>query len=108
MNLNNTESGLRAPVRIQKHRIARCRKLFLLLPLLVLGIASNVGTVLAASSGNVTTINVANVGPATIYAGAQNVAVLSFTVQVNPAGASEQFRDALVQFIGDSAADIAS
>src|SRR5881394_281724 len=61
-----------------------------------------------ASSANLTTTSVANLAPATVFAGAQNVAILSFTLQVNPAGVSETFRDALVQFTGDSTADIAS
>src|SRR5436309_9280811 len=106
MNLNYAEAGLQAPARNQEIRISRHRKLFFLLPLLVCGVALNISTVLAVTSANLTTVNVANIGPATIYAGAQNVAVLSFTVQVNPAGVSETFRDAFVQFIGDSAADI--
>src|ERR1051326_5530219 len=108
MSLNHTKEGLRAPVRSQQHRTGRHCKRLLLLSLLVFAIASNIATVLASTSGNLTTINVANVGPATVYAGAQNVAIFSFTLQVNPSGSTDTFKDALVQFTGDSVADIAS
>ena len=69
MNPNPNDCGWQAPVRSQKHKLARYRKLFWLLPLLVAGIASNLATALATTSANVTTVNVANVGPATVYAG---------------------------------------
>src|SRR6185369_5825843 len=107
MNLNYFKRFFQAPVR-PDHGITRKRKLFFVLPLLVCGMAMNVTNVLAATSGNLTTVSVANVGPATVYAGAQNVAILSFTIQVKPAGVNDTFRDALVQFTGDNTADLAS
>ena len=48
---------------------------------LVLGGHLITSSVLAATSGNLTTINVTNVGPATVFAGAQKVAIYSFTLQ---------------------------
>src|SRR5438552_2694057 len=108
MNSNYAKGRLQAPVRNHANGIVRHRQLFFFLLLLVFGMASNITTALATTSANLTTINVGNVGPTKVFAGAQNVAILSFTVQVNPAGVSETFRDALVQFSGDSTADIAS
>ena len=108
MNLNYAKGRLQAPVRNHENGIVRQRQLFFFLLLLVFGMASNITTALATTSANLTTINVGNVGPTKVFAGAQNVAILSFTVQVNPAGVSETFKDALVQFSGDSTADITS
>src|SRR6266516_656802 len=108
MNSNYAKGRLQALVRNHENGIVRHRQLFFFLLLLVFGMASNITTALATTSANLTTINVGNVGPTKVFAGAQNVAILSFTVQVNPAGVSETFRDALVQFSGDSTADIAS
>src|SRR5206468_1366397 len=69
---------------------------------------SIVSPVLAATSANLTTIAVTNIGPATVFAGAQRVAILGFTVRVKPSGANDSFREARVQFSGDSSADIAT
>src|SRR5439155_356324 len=108
MNSNYAKGRLQALVRNHENGIVRHRQLFFFLLLLVFGMASNITTALATTSANRTTINVGNVGPTKVFAGAQNVAILSFTVQVNPAGVSETLRDALVQCSGDSTADIAS
>src|SRR5438874_130720 len=108
MNSNYAKGRLQALVRNHEKGIVRHRQPFFFLLLLVFGMASNITTVLAATSGNLTTVNVANVGPPTICAGAQNVAILSFTVQIKPTGANDTFRDVLVQFTGDNSADLAS
>src|SRR6266516_542323 len=108
MNSNYAKGRLQALVRNHENGILRHRQLFFFLLLLVFGMSSNITTALATTSSNLTTINVSNVEPTKVFAGAQHVAILSFTVQVNPAGVSETFRDALVQFSGDSTADIAS
>src|SRR5439155_10707367 len=65
-------------------------------------------SVLAATSGNLTTINVTNVGPATVFAGAQKVAIYSFTLQVKTNGANDTVKDIRVQYAGDNTADLSS
>src|SRR6266536_1103377 len=62
----------------------------------------------AATSGNLTTINVTNVGPATVFAGEQKVAIYSFTLQVKTNGVNDTVKDIRVQYAGDSTADLSN
>ena len=75
---------------------------------LVLGGHLITSSVLAATSGNLTTINVTNVGPATVFAGAQKVAIYSCTLQVKTNGANDTLKDIRVQYAGDNTADLSS
>src|SRR5437867_3544226 len=62
-------------------------------------------TAQAATSGNLTTVTVANVGPVTASAGARKVALLSFTLR---ATAADTFKNIVVHYSGTSVADIST
>src|SRR5436190_6306149 len=79
-----------------------------LLAALTLGWRLLVPPTLAATSGNLTTLSVTNVGPAAVFAGAQKVAIYSFTIQVKTNGVNDTVKDIRVQYAGDSTADLAN
>src|SRR2546422_976523 len=63
------------------------------------------GSAWAATSGNLTTVAVTNVGPASASAGARKVPVLSLTVRATSA---DTFKSLIVHYNGSSVADIST
>ncbi len=119
--MNYTKEGLPTTLRNQQKRtpqkfhtrldrspVERTFRSALRLFGLSLGCALVLMPVLASTSGNLTTIDVTNVGPATVFAGAQKVAIYSFTIQVKPGGAKDTVKDVTVRYAGDNTADVSS
>src|SRR5205823_3575597 len=79
-----------------------------LLAALALGCPLLIPPALASTSGNLRTVNVTNVGPAAVFAGAQKVAIYSFTIQVKTNGVNDTLKDIRIQYAGDSTADLSN